>query len=213
MLPRVLQLHSSTYQRLNRLSKEAERDGAYRVAKRLRAVVLNSEGHTSGELAGILQSPRSKVSEWLQRYQTDGVNGLLEGYRSGRPSQLTEKQQQQLGDILDSGPVAYGLDTGIWTSPMIAWVIEEEFGVQYHPGHVRKLLHAVGFSVQRPRRVLARADAAAQDKWHRRTYPALKKASSAESVGEGERQRALSVRNCWNFRHVESNDLCWSSSP
>ena len=36
---------------------------------------------------------------------------------------------------------------GIWTSPMIAWVIEEEFGVQYYPGHVRKLLYAWGFSV------------------------------------------------------------------
>jgi len=24
---------------------------------------------------------------------------------------------------------------------MIAWVVEEEFGVVYHPGHVRKLLH------------------------------------------------------------------------
>jgi len=175
MLPRLLRLHPSTYQRLTRLSKEAERDGAYRVAKRLRAVVLNSEGLTSGELAGILQSPRSKVSEWLQRYQTDGVDGLLEGYRSGRPPQLNEKQQQQLGDILDNGPVAYGLDTGIWTSPMIAFVIEEEFGVRYHPGHVRKLLYTVGFSVPRPRRLLARADAAARDKWHRRAYPALKK--------------------------------------
>jgi transposase len=175
MMPRLLRLHPSTYQRLARLSKEAERDGAYRVAKRLRAVVLNSEGHTSGELAEILQAPRSKVSEWLQRYQSDGVEGLLEGYRSGRPSELTEKQQQELGDILDSGPVAYGLDSGIWTSPMIAWVIEEEFGVQYHPGHVRRLLHGWGFSVQRPRRVLARADAAAQDRWHRRIYPALKK--------------------------------------
>jgi len=175
MVPRLLRLHPSTYQRLSRLSKEAERDGAYRVAKRLRAVVLNSEGHTSGELASILQAPRSKVSEWLQRYQTDGVGGLLEGYRAGRPSELTEKQQQELGDILDSGPVAYGLDSGIWTSPMIAWVIEEEFGVQYHPGHVRKLLHGWGFSVPRPRRVLARADAAAQDRWHRRIYPTLKK--------------------------------------
>ena len=68
MLPRLLRLHPSTYQRLTRLTKEAERDGAYRVAKRLRAVVLNSEGHTSGEVAGILQSPRSKVTEWLQRY-------------------------------------------------------------------------------------------------------------------------------------------------
>jgi transposase len=115
MLPRLLRLHPSTYQRLTRLSKEAERDGAYRVAKRLCAVVLNSEGHTSGELANLLRAPRSKVSEWLQRYQTDGVDGLLEGYRSGRPAELTAKQQQQLGDILDSGPVAYGLDTGLPT--------------------------------------------------------------------------------------------------
>jgi transposase len=138
-------------------------------------VTLNSEGHTSGELAKILQAPRSKVSEWLQRYQTSGIDGLLEGYRSGRPSELTEEQQQQLEDILDSGPVAYGLDTGIWTSPMIAWVIKAEFGVQYHPGHVRKLLHGWGFSVQRPRLVLVRAVAAAQDRWHRRTFPALKK--------------------------------------
>ena len=98
---------------------------------------------------------------------------MLEGYRSGRPSDLTPQQHQQLGDILDSGPVAYGLDNGVWTSPMIAWVINEEFDVHYHPGHVRKLLHALGFSVQRPRRVLARANANEQDRWHRRTYPNL----------------------------------------
>src|ERR1700694_356337 len=179
MLARLLRLHPSTYKRLVRLSKEAEREGDYRVAKRRQAVVLTSEDQTSGELARILKAPRSKVSEWLQRYQSDRVDGLLEGYRSGRPAELTEQQQQQLGDILDSGPVAYGLDNGIWTSPMIAWVIEEEFGVQYHPGHVRKLLHAWGFSVQRPRRILARADVAAQDRLRRRIYPQLKKSPSA----------------------------------
>jgi transposase len=175
MLPRLLRLHRSTYERLLRLSKEAEKDGAYRVAKRLRAVVLNSQGHTSSDLARILDAPRSKVSEWLQHYESEGIEGLLEGYRSGRPAELTEEQKQQLGDLLDSGPAAYGLDNGVWTSPMIAWVIEEEFGVRYHPGHVRKLLHILGFSVQRPRRVLARADVAAQDRWHRRIYPDLKK--------------------------------------
>ena len=158
-----------------RLSKEAQRDGAYRVAKRLQAVVLNSAGHTSGELAGILKAPRSKVSEWLARYEAHGLEGLLEGYRSGRPPQLTATQRDQFGDILDSGPVAYGLDSGLWTSPLIAWVIEEEFGVRYHPGHVRKLLHGLRLSVQRPRRRLARADAGAPARWQRRTYPNLKK--------------------------------------
>ncbi len=181
MLARLLRLHPSTYKRLVRLSKEAERDGAYRVAKRLQAVVLNSEGHTSGELARILKAPRSKVSEWLGRYQAHGMEGLLEGYRSGRPSELAPPQRQQLGDILDSGPVAYGLDSGVWTSPMIAWLIEEEFSVTYHPGHVRKLLRDLGFSVQRPRRVLARADAEEQDRWHRRTYPNLKKKPKRET--------------------------------
>jgi transposase len=175
MLPRILRLHPSTYQRLVRLSKEAQRDGAYRVAKRLQAVLLNSQGCTSGELAEILQAPRSKVSEWLARYQEHGLDGLLEGQRSGRPAQLTRQQRQQLGDILDSGSVAYGLDTGVWTSPMIAWVLEEEFGVHYHPGQVRRRLHEIGFSVQRPKRVLARADRAQQDRWHRRIYPNLKK--------------------------------------
>jgi transposase len=175
MLPRLLRLHPATHRRLIRLSKEAERDGAYRVAKRLQAVILNAEGRTSGDLAAVLKAPRSKVSEWLLRYQEYGLDGLLEGYRSGRPPALNAQQRTQLGDILDSGPVAYGLDSGVWTSPMIAWVIEEEFGVQYHPGHVRKLLHGLGFSVQRPRRVLARADAGEQDRWRRRTYPNLKK--------------------------------------
>ena len=175
MVPRALQLHPGTLKRLLRLTKEAEREGSYRVAKRLQAVVLNADGHSSGEIAKILKAPRSRTSEWLNLYEKHGVEGLLEGHRSGRPAGLDEKQRHQLADILDSGPACYGLDTGIWTSPMIAWIIEEEFGIEYHPGHVRKVLHEIGFSVQRPKRVLARADAAERDRWQRYTYPNLKK--------------------------------------
>ena len=74
---------------------------------------------------------------------------------------------------------------------MIAWVIEEEFGVRYHPGHVRKLLHGLGFSVQRPRRVLARADASEQDRWRRRTYPTLKKSPQAKLGADLQRRSQL----------------------
>jgi len=79
MLPRLLQLHPKTYQRLARLRREAERDGAYRVAKRLHAVLLNADGHSSGRIAEILKAPRSKASEWLTNYDTHGEEGLLEG--------------------------------------------------------------------------------------------------------------------------------------
>jgi hypothetical protein len=74
----------------------------YRVAQRSQAVVLNSQGRASGESAEILRAPRSKVSEWVARYQAHGVEGSLESHRSGRPAQLTAMQRPQLGDTLDS---------------------------------------------------------------------------------------------------------------
>ncbi|MBE3039862.1 MAG: helix-turn-helix domain-containing protein, partial [Chloroflexi bacterium] len=78
MVRRILSLHPKTSAKLARLKKEAEREGAYRVAKRLQAVLLNSKGSSSGELASILSAPRSRVSEWLANYEAYGVEGLLE---------------------------------------------------------------------------------------------------------------------------------------
>lgn len=182
MVPRCIRLHPKTYQRLVRLRGEAEKDGAYRVAKRLHAVLLNADGHTSGSIAEILKAARSKASEWLASYETHGEEGLLEGHRSGRPAQLSSAQLKSLGDIVESGPVAYGLDSGVWTSPMIGRVVEEEFGVVFHPGHVRKLLAMIGFSLQRPRRLLARADPDAQARWQRWTYPNIKKKPTQRNV-------------------------------
>src|SRR5712692_1309431 len=130
MLPRLLHLHPATCRRLTRLSKEAERDGAYRVAKRLQAVVLNAEGRTSGELAAVLKAPRSKISEWLAQYQAHGIEGLLEGYRSGRPPELAPEQRQQLGDILDSGPVC--LRIGQWRVDLAYDCLGDRGGVRRH---------------------------------------------------------------------------------
>ena len=175
MRPRILHLHYKTAEKLRRLKREAECDGAYRVAKRIHAVLLNNGGRTSGEICEILQAPLSRVSQWLRDYEEYGYEGLLEGYRSGRCPRISGEQKTGLADIIDSGPVAYGYLSGVWTSPMVARVIEEEFGVHYHPGHVRKLLRQIGFSVQRPKRQLARADKLEQDRWHRYTYPRLKK--------------------------------------
>ncbi len=126
-------------------------------------------------LLSCCKSTRSRVHVWVCRWNAQGVEGIKEGYRRGRPCELTEAQRQQFHDIVDSGSVAYGLNTGVWTSPILADVLQEEFGVEYHPGHVRKLLHRLGCSVQRPTTRLVQADPAKQNKWIRYTYPNLKK--------------------------------------
>jgi transposase len=175
MRARFVRLTDKKAQELSALQREAERDGEYRVARRIHAVLLNHQRHTSGEIADLLGAPRSKVSLWLGQYETYGWEALLEGHRSGRPKELTSAQLLHLDGLIDSGPIAYGFSSGVWTSPMIRRVIEQEFNVHYHPGHVRKVLKALDFSVQRPRRKLAKADPAEQDRWQRYTYPRLKK--------------------------------------
>ena len=112
---------------------------------------------------------------WLKRYDEHGFEALLEGHRSGRPAGMSKNFKRILGDIVDSGPVAYGYMSGVWTAPMIAEIIQTEFNLEYHPGHVRKLLKRIGFSVQRPKRQLVNADPAKQQRWTRYTYPNLKK--------------------------------------
>ena len=159
MRARYLRLSPSRVQLLSALKKEAERDGAFRVAKRIHAVLLNHQRHSSGAIATILEAAALQslalAGAVLEEY---GWEALLEGHRSGRPRQLDAQQRQDLCAILDSGPVAYGFVSGVWTSPMIGRVIQEEYEVIYHPGHVRKLLKELGFSVQRPRKRLAKAD-------------------------------------------------------
>ena len=60
---------------LVQLSKQALREGAYRVANRLHAVALNMEGRTAPEIADVLKVHRSNVCLWLERWQVDGNGG------------------------------------------------------------------------------------------------------------------------------------------
>lgn len=174
---RAITLHGTAkkIQRLVQLSKQALRDGAYRVASRLHAVALNMEGKTAPEIAHVLKVHRSKVVLWLRKWQEEGMEGILEGHRAGRPPHLSTRQRQALADLLDSGPVAYGFSSGVWTCPMVCRVIQEEFSVSYHPAHVSKILHELAFSVQRPRKTLARADKTLQSRWVRSRFPDVKK--------------------------------------
>ena len=64
MRARFIHLSPKKAQEFSALKREAERDGAHRVARRLHAVLLNHQQHTSGEIARLLEAPRSKVSLW-----------------------------------------------------------------------------------------------------------------------------------------------------
>lgn len=104
-----------------------------------------------------------------------GAEGLRTGKAPGPKPRLTEEQRKELGALIESGPQSAGFTSGMWTGPMVGDLIRKRFGVSYHNHYVPDLLHQLGFSVQRPRKRLARADAVAQDAWLRERFPAIKK--------------------------------------
>lgn len=143
--------------------------------RRGRAMLGYIEGRRVVELAAELDVTRGSVNRWLQWYEALGVDGLLTGTAPGPTPRLSESQRAELTAIVEAGPLAAGYRSGVWTGPMIGDVIEQRFAVRYHNHHVPRLLHQLGFSVQRPRKRLARADADAQEIWLRVRLPAIKK--------------------------------------
>lgn len=169
-----------TLQRLKTLRQAAQTDKAPRVALRLQGSMLSVQGQTTGQIAPGLQGDRTRVHAWIGAWNQYDDEGLLEGHRRGRPAQLNPPQREPLEDILDSGPGAYGLNPGVWTSPLIAPIIAAECAVRYHPGHVRHLLKQWNFSGQRPKTRLVQADPQKQNRWIRYTRPNLKITPSAK---------------------------------
>jgi transposase len=157
--------------KLLELRRQAQKDKEPRVVLRIQGILMSLEGQTTGEISHHLKVHRSTVPLWIDHWNRYGQKGLWEGHRSGRPRGLSPEEREKLCDILDSGPAAYGLETGI----------EEEFGQPYHSGHVRKLLQQLGYSMQRPTTRLVQADLKQYRKWVRYTYPNLKKTPKAKA--------------------------------
>lgn len=165
--------------RLQRFIKEQRKASNLDAWRRARAVLGYIEGRRVVDLAREADVSRGSVNRWLQRYEAEGMAGLKSRPRPGPERRLNAEQLEELAYLIEAGPRELGYSSGVWTGPMIADLIEDRYGVRYHNHHIPRLLHDLGFSVQRPRKRLAKADLKAQARWLRRTLPAIKKKPSA----------------------------------
>lgn len=150
--------------------------GRHRWVGQCRAVLLLADGYSMEETSSIVNRPYSTVQQWSRRFRRNGIRGLKPKTATrGRKKKLGSHERLLLDKAIERGPRGAGYNGSVWTSPMVAEYIKKRWGVTYHPGHVRKLLHQLGFSVQFPREKLALADKKAQETWLRETYPEIKK--------------------------------------
>jgi transposase len=179
-----LQLSRSCLRNLEELSAEAKSLGACDVMLRIRGLIMVSRRHTYREVAACLGVTSGTVSNWVGTFEREGYEGLLTKPRSGRPAELAEEELLLLEDLVDAGALACGFPNDLWDARPVASVIRSHFGVSYHPHHVAKLLRARGFSVQKPQRLLALADAAAHYRWETKVKP---------QIGRRARRRAAAI--------------------
>jgi transposase len=160
---------------LRALLQEAESAKDLATWRRAKSVLGYLDGQKVIALSEALEVTRGSINRWLQWYQAMGAEGLRNAERPGPTPRLSEAQKAELATIIEAGPQAAGFTSGMWTGPMIGDLIRRRFGVRYHNHHIPRLLGWMGFSVQRPRKRLARADAEAQAVWLRHRLPAIKK--------------------------------------
>ena len=144
-------------------------------ARRRRAAEYFQAGKSLRIVAEQLGVDRSSVKRWKAAWKAGGVESLAAKPHPGPAPKLSEAQRDELIEIVLAGPTTAGYRTDLWTCSRIAAVIRKRFKVQYHAGHLSRILHALGFSPQKPRQVAREQDPVAVERWRKWDWPRVKK--------------------------------------
>lgn len=154
---------------LRRLARR-ERDG--RVAARLFALANVLDGMSREAAARAAGMDRQTLRDWVIRFNADGVQGLRDGARSGRPARMTEGQQAALKAIVLRGPAPERDGVSAWRIGDLCRIADERFGVRYREGGMRRLIRSLDLSWQKTRPRHPKADPAARARFGKGASPA-----------------------------------------
>jgi transposase len=143
---------------------------------RLMAVERVSEGEAPSAVMAAYGFHRTTIYKWIQAALNSraGVDALRSTVGTGRPRQLTLRQEQQVYRWVNGrDPRQYGLDFGLWTRAVVAELIDSRFGVRLSVSAVGYLLARLGLTPQKPLQRAYQRDPEAIERWQREQYPQI----------------------------------------
>lgn len=93
-----------------------------------------------------LHRSRTWASDWLARYREEGIEGLRDRPKSGRPPEISPEVVLKIRKKLKESRQG-------WTTKQVNEMIVKEGDIQYHSHHIYRLLHKWGFKQKVPRKV------------------------------------------------------------
>jgi transposase len=153
------------------LRRLARREADGRVAARLLGLANVLDGMGREAAARAAGMDRQTLRDWVHRFNAEGVGGLRDQLRPGRPAWLTEGEQAALKAIVLRGPEPDRDGVSAWRIVDLCRIAEERFDVAYREGGMLRLVKALKLSWQKTRPAHPKADRAAQQRFKKGASP------------------------------------------
>jgi transposase len=111
-----------------------------RVFRRAQAVCEVIKGQRLQTVSDTLHLTYSALRKWVHRFAHQGVQGLTDRPRPGRPPKVTCELARHLDRLVDQDPLQHGALHSQWSCQELATVFARQTGVQVSRESVREVL-------------------------------------------------------------------------
>lgn len=139
-------------------------DDKYKIGIRLYAVYQVANGNSSRKLEEFYQTSFKQITNWVHRFEKEGLNGLRDKAGRGRKSKLTEQQINTLKSILnEKTPLDYGYNSATWNGSILIEWVKANFSIEYKKTQIYNILKTLGFTYQKAKGFYPEADNVKQE--------------------------------------------------
>ena len=134
---------------LSVIKSQLRKDDKFSQGVRLYAVYQIAKGKDAKDIQDMYSTSHKSICNWVHRYNAEGIDGLKDRPRNGRPSYLIDSQKSELEQVLQSSPLEHGYQTATWTGALVGDFIKKQFGIEYKKAQIYNILHSLNFSFQK----------------------------------------------------------------
>jgi transposase len=121
------------------------------IRQRVTAIHLLHLNYKPADVAEMIAVTPATIYNWWQRWQKDGIEGLANRAKSGRPSNADAHYIALLEQTLDTSPLELGFDFPIWTINRLRHYLTEQTSILLSYTRFRALLNKLGFVYRQPK--------------------------------------------------------------
>jgi transposase len=109
-------------------------------------------------VAELIKKSRRTIQTLVNMFNEGGLEAITPNSPPGRPSSLSEEQKELLKLDMLTHPRELGHDFSSWDGKSVSYHIKQKFSLELSVCQAQRLLHELGFMLQRPRYAFPKAD-------------------------------------------------------